>query len=141
MTTLEITRLDSFENLTMEKRELEQQLAAVKKDLANVEEGLLQELQEKGIQNIKTNRGNTVYLNREIFASIIGDKAKAVRVFRWRGLKDLVKTEVNSQTLRAYVRELCENEGASTLYPQDAIPQGLQPYINATEIYRLRMRS
>ena len=140
MTTAEITRVDSFENLTEEKRRLDQLLASVKKDLAEVEQQLLDEFQDKGIQNIRTVSGNTIYLNREIFASIIGDKAKAVRSFRARGLKDLVKTEVNSQTLKAFVRELCEETQDKTLSPQDVIPQGLRNYINATEVYRIRMR-
>ena len=38
---------------------------------------------------------------------------------------------VNAQTLRAYVREKEESE--------EEMPEGLQPYIDVTEVYRLRV--
>ena len=89
-----------------------------------------EEFAQYGIQNIKTAAGQTVYLNREIFAKLVGDHKKALTAFRRAGLGDFVKESVNAQTLRAYVREMDE-----------VLPKGLQPYIDITEIYRMRMRS
>ena len=116
--------------LTAERRKLESEVNAIKRDLADREAKLVEAFAEAGIQNIKTASGQTVYLNREIFARLAGDQEEAHAAFRQAGLGDLIKEVVNTQTLRAYVREMDE-----------ALPEGLRPYIDVTEIYRMRMRS
>ena len=116
--------------LTAERRKLESEVNAIKRDLADREAKLVEAFGEAGIQNIKTASGQTVYLNREIFARLAGDQEEAHAAFRQAGLGDLIKEVINAQTLRAYVREMDE-----------ALPEGLQPYIDVTEVYRMRMRS
>jgi hypothetical protein len=116
--------------LTAERRKLEDEVNAIKRDLADREEKLVEAFGEAGIQSIKTTSGQTVYLNREIFARMSGDQDEAHAAFRQAGLGDLIKEVINAQTLRAYVREMDE-----------ALPEGLQPYVDVTEIYRMRMRS
>ena len=119
-----------YADLTEERRRLEGEVIHIKTTLANLEERLAQEFAQAGIQNIKTSTGATVYLNREIFAKLVGDQKKAHTALRRAGLGDFIKDTVNSQTLRAWVREMDE-----------VLPKGLQPYIDITEIYRMRMRS
>ena len=114
-------------------RELEAQLKTHKEELAKREERLLEKFSRDGIQNMKTATGQTVYLNREVFARLVGDTENAHTAIRQAGLGDFIKATVNAQTLRAYVREKEESE--------EEIPQGLQPYIDVTEVYRLRVRS
>lgn len=114
-------------------RELEAQLKSHKGELARREERLLENFAAGGIQNMKTSAGQTVYLNREVFARLVGDTKSAHTALRRVGLGDLIKPTVNAQTLRAYVREK-EESG-------EEIPRGLQPYIDIAEVYRLRMRS
>jgi len=116
--------------LTAERRKLEVEVNAIKRDLEDREAKLVEAFGEAGIQNIKTASGQTVYLNREIFARLAGDQEEAHAAFRQAGLGDFIKEVVNAQTLRAYVREMDE-----------VLPEGLQPYIDVTEIYRMRMRS
>ena len=116
--------------LTAERRKLESEVNAIKRDLADREAKLVEAFGEAGIQNIKTASGQTVYLNREIFARLAGDQEEAHAAFRQAGLGDLIKEVINAQTLRAYVREMDE-----------ALPEGLRPYIDVTEVYRMRMRS
>ena len=115
---------------TEERRKLEAQVNELKADLSAREEKLVEEFGLAGIQNIKTSAGQTVYLNREIFAKLVGDQKKAYTAFRRAGLGDFVKETVNAQTLRAYVREMDE-----------VLPKGLLPYIDITEVFRMRMRS
>ena len=119
-----------YADMTAERRRLEGEVNQLKITLANLEEKLVGEFAQAGIQNVKTSAGQTVYLNREIFAKLVGDPKKARTALRRAGLGDFVKETVNSQTLRAYVREMGE-----------AIPKGLQPYIDVTEVFRMRMRS
>ena len=116
--------------LTAKRRSLESEINAIKHDLADREERLVEEFGQAGIQNIKTVGGQTVYLNREVFARLIGDQKKAYTAFRRAGLGDFIKEVINGQTLRAYVREMDE-----------VLPKGLQPYIDVTEVFRMRMRS
>ena len=119
-----------YADLTEERRRLEGEVIHIKTTLANLEERLAQEFAQAGIQNIKTASGQTVYLNREIFAKLVGDPKKARTALRRAGLGDFIKEGVNANTLRAYVREMDE-----------VIPRGLQPYIDVTEVYKMRMRS
>jgi len=113
-----------------ERRKLDAEVNALKTELAILEERLVEEFGQAGIQNIKTSAGQTVYLNREVFAKLVGDQKKAYTALRRAGLGDFIKDTVNAQTLRAWVKEMDE-----------VLPKGLQPYIDITEVFRMRMRS
>ena len=124
------TLVSQYANLTIKRRDLEAEANRLKTELLAIEEKLVEEFSQAGVQNVKTTAGQTVYLNREVFAKLVGDQKKAYTALRRAGLGDFVKETVNAQTLRAYVREVDE-----------VLPKGLQPYIDITEIYRMRMRS
>ena len=115
---------------TEQRRKLDAESKRLATEIAALDEKLVEQFAQAGIQNIKTKTGQTVYLNREVFAKLIGDHKKALTAFRRAGLADFVKETVNSQTLRAYVREMDE-----------VLPRGLQPYVDITEVFRMRMRS
>ena len=115
---------------TEARRKLDAESKRLATEIALLDERLVQEFETAGIQNVKTASGQTVYLNREIFAKLVGDEKKAKTALRRAGLGDFIKEGVNAQTLRAYVRDVDEQ-----------IPKGLQPFIDVTEIYRIRMRS
>ena len=119
-----------YADLTEERRRLEGEVNQLRMTLANLEGRLVEEFAQAGIQNVKTSAGQTVYLNREIFAKLVGDPKKARTALRRAGLGDFIKEAVSAQTLRGWVREMDE-----------AIPKGLQPYLEVTEIFRMRMRS
>ena len=119
-----------YADKTAERRKLDAAVNALKAELTVLEERLVEEFGSAGIQNIKTSGGETIYLNREIFAKLVGDQKKAKTALRRAGLGDFIKDQVNAQTLRAYVREMDE-----------VLPKGLQPYIDITEVFRMRMRS
>jgi uncharacterized linocin/CFP29 family protein len=124
------TLVSEFADLTEQRRKLEVEVKKLATDLAAREEKLVEGFAQAGIQNIKTATGQTIYLNREIFAKLVGDQKKALTAFRRAGLGDFVKETVNANTLRAWVREMDE-----------VLPKGLQPYIDVTEVFRMRMRS
>ena len=124
------TLVSEYASLTTEKRKAEAEVDKLKAQLGDLEEKLVNSFAEAGIQNVKTATGQTIYLNREIFAKLVGDQKKALTAFRRAGLGDFVKETVNANTLRAWVREMDE-----------VLPKGLQPYIDVTEVFRMRMRS
>ncbi len=115
---------------TEQRRKIDAESKRLATDIAALDEKLVEAFAQAGIQNIKTAAGQTVYLNREVFAKLVGDHKKALTAFRRAGLADFVKETVNAQTLRAYVREMDE-----------VLPKGLQPYVDITEVFRMRMRS
>ena len=115
---------------TEARRKLDSESKRLATEIAALDARLVEEFAKAGIQNVKTAAGQTVYLNREIFATLTGDLKKAKTALRRAGLGEFIKEGVNSQTLRAYVREMDE-----------VLPKGLLPYIDVTEIYRIRMRS
>ena len=115
---------------TEQRRKLDAESKRLATEIAALDEKLVEQFAQAGIQNIKTKNGQTVYLNREVFAKLIGDHKKALTAFRRAGLADFVKETVNANTLRAYVREMDE-----------VLPKGLQPYVDITEVFRMRMRS
>ena len=124
------TLVAEFADLTEKRRKLEAEVKRMATELAAREEKLVDEFAQAGIQNIKTKTGQTIYLNREVFAKLVGDQKKAYTAFRRAGLGDFVKETLNANTLRAWVREMDE-----------VLPRGLQPYVDITEVYRMRMRS
>ena len=115
---------------TEARRKLDAESKRLATEIAALDARLVEEFAKTGIQNVKTASGQTVYLNREIFATLTGDLKKAKTALRRAGLGEFIKEGVNSQTLRAYVREMDE-----------VLPKGLQPYIDVKEIYRVRMRN
>jgi hypothetical protein len=124
------TLVSEYAELTSKRRALDAEVNRLKTELAALEETLVEGFAQAGIQNVKTSAGQTVYLNREIFAKLIGDPKKARTALRRAGLGDFIKEAVSAQTLRAWVREMDE-----------AVPRGLQPYIDVSEVFRIRMRS
>ena len=126
-------RVNEYAALTQAIRDIEDDLKRRKDELRRTEERLLETFAQDGIRNMKTAAGQTIYLNRELFARLVGDTDQAHTALRQAGLGDFIKPMVNAQTLRAYVREKEESE--------EEMPEGLQPYIDVTEVYRLRVRS
>ena len=124
------TLVSEFVDLTKQRRDLEAQVNVLKTELAAREERLVEEFGQAGIQNVKTATGQTVSLRREVYAKLVGDQKKSYTALRRAGLGDFIKEGVNTQTLSAYVREL-----------EEVLPKGLQPYIDVTEVFRMRMRS
>ena len=126
-------RVGEYAAQTQAIRDIEQDLKRRKDELRRLEERLLETFAQGGIRNMKTAAGQTVYLNRELFARLVGDTENAHAALHQAGLGDFIKPTVNAQTLRAYVRE--KEDGG------EEIRQGLQPYIDVTEVYKLRVRS
>ena len=114
---------------TEARRKLDSESKRLATEIAALDARLVEEFAKTGIQNVKTASGQTVYLNREIFATLTGDLKKAKTALRRAGLGEFIKEGVNSQTLRAYVREMDE-----------VLPKGLLPFIDITEVFRIRMR-
>jgi hypothetical protein len=121
-----------YASKTEARRKLDAESKRLATEIAALDARLVDEFAKAGIQNVKTASGQTVYLNREIFAKLVGDPKKAYTALRRAKLGDLIMEGVNASKLKSYVREVQAMD--------EVLPRGLQPYIDITEVFRIRMR-
>jgi hypothetical protein len=94
-----------FAGLKHRRDKLEAELDSVKARMGQIEPTLLTFFADHGMQSIKLD-GVTVYVHRRIFASATdGNKSRAVRALRTAGLKELVQTGYNTNSISAIFRE------------------------------------
>ncbi len=120
-----------FLNLTLRKKQLEEELKQVTQGLEVLQGPLLNYFEQHGLSSVKAD-GHTVYLHRQVWASIDTGDPKALEAMENAGLGAFIRPQVNTQTLSSWVREL-EEEG-------EKVPMSLKPYLKITEKYGLRTR-
>ena len=88
------------------------------------------------IQQQKTMTGETVYLQRDSWTSLVqnkdGSMEEAHQALREHGLAWLVKDNVNGRTLSAWVREQEKQE--------TEIPEDLLPFLKISKAYKVKVR-
>ncbi len=96
-----------------DKRRLEDQLRAAKDTIANLESGMLNEMQESQVDRLPIVVGGekvTLYIHRQLWAKPKGgDKKNLMQVLKRCGLTDFVQEQYNTSSLSAYVRERLAN--------------------------------
>lgn len=106
--TIDIALLKEYVKLDGERLELQRKVEALKKQLDPMEQTLLEQFAEEGIQSIKAN-GRLAYLHPQLWARPKdGDYERACRYLTRYGLGEYVHRTFNVQTFSAYVRELEE---------------------------------
>lgn len=117
-------------------KELDIELKEQKALKARIEPILVERFAANNIQNQKLTTGETVFVRRDTYVSLVtdedGEHGEAHDALRRSGLDYLVKNNVNSLTLSAWYREKVKQE--------EEIPQDLLPYLNISEIFRVRVR-
>ena len=124
-------RVQAYIDKRAEINEAEDKLEALKAEYKAQEEVLLRDYELDGIQSMNVD-GKNVHLYRDLYVKLVGDIDEAHEALRVAGEGDLLKYGVNSQSLRARVKELDASE--------TGIPEGLQPFIETTEAYKIRIR-
>lgn len=124
--------LSRFVELTEKKRDIEQSLDETKKELAEMEQVILEQFSEANTSSVKIANGTTIFLHRQMWASALDGNHDAVcSALRDLGYNDMIKTSVNSQALSSLIRDL-ERE--------DSIPDILKQVIKLTEKFSVRTR-
>lgn len=150
---MNISRLQRFVELELQRRRLEEDLKANREEAGPLERELLQEFAADGVQNLRIN-GVLVYVQRELWAGIVRDDperdratpeelARAVEALKDAGLDDYVKETFNTQSVSAYVREQVRNAGLDTAEPAAmyaALPSAFAGTISVSEKFSLRTR-
>ena len=128
-----------YVKLHAEHQRLKAELDAVKEKAGAIEGALKEEFVRSGVQNVTLEVAGqkwTPYLHRQLWASLNkADKETALSALSAAGLGDLIKPQVNSSALSAWVRELPQDgEGMPVLETE------LRDAINVTDKVSIRVR-
>lgn len=125
-----------YADLTQRKRDLERQLAFVKEELTRRESLLAEDLDQAGLQQLKTRAGAVIYRHEALFASLAkdpdGENAAALAALRDQGLGWMVKPTVNANTLRSWVKEQEQSP--------EGLPAELRPHLKISRLPRVGVR-
>ncbi len=102
-----------FATLFREKKELDDRLTEVKKELDALQEPMLNYFADAGIESVKVD-GVTLYIHSQLWANTKEGSTpeQACAALKAGGLESFVNERFNTQTLSAYAREL-ERKGES----------------------------
>ena len=133
--TLETLR-DRYIELNREYRDLKAREKANLAERQAIEPIIATRFSALQIQQQKTMNGETIYLQKEIWTSLVRDESgsleEAHQALQEHGLGYLVQDKVDSQSLSAWVRQQ-KRENAE-------IPETLLPFLKISEAYRVKTR-
>jgi 3-methyladenine DNA glycosylase Tag len=117
--------------LKKQMEELDTQLKALKQAYDDLEPQVIEYMEKEGLQRLTVD-DRTVYVNRQIWASVSKSNPEALEILRENGLDDFIEEKVNSQRISAFVREFEKNG--------EDIPDWCHDALNITEKYTVGMR-
>jgi molybdopterin synthase catalytic subunit len=105
-------------------------------ELESLEEELSEQMNEQGLQSVKSTDGRLIYKSRDLFVNVAAaNRSAVVEACRDLGLDELIKTEVPTSSLKARIREWMGDLG-----DREQIPEPLRPLIAVHESYSIRVR-
>jgi len=145
---MHMEQLKEFVALEKGKRELDAELKAVAARLDDLEQALVPQFVNDGVTSMKLD-GCTVYLAQDIYASPLNDRSEVIAALKASELAQYVSESYNTQSLRAFVRELaqevrlrCQQQGR--LFSEEevraALPAPLGNSLKISFVHSLRTR-
>lgn len=137
--------VNRFIELDAQKKKADDDLEAIKLQLAELEPQIMERFENAGIQSMKAKSGQTVYVRRDLRAGAVeGAGVMLMESLKSAGLGDLVKEAINHQRLSSWVREFEEQTfGGAKVKPDELLakmPDGLQTTLKVTEQFSLRCK-
>ncbi|OFW36744.1 MAG: hypothetical protein A3J28_09240 [Acidobacteria bacterium RIFCSPLOWO2_12_FULL_60_22] len=145
---MNMEQLKEFVALENRKKELDSELKAIAAQLDDLEQSLVPQFLEDGVQSMKID-GRVVYVAQDIYPSPASDRAAVVEALKKSELGQYVSENFNSQSLRAFVREVAEEvrlqcEQQDKLLTEEAVlaalPAPLGQALKVSFIHSLRSR-
>lgn len=142
---MDTKELSYFASLDEREQDLKSQLDAIKAEKQKLQDRLMEEMAEEGLEKMTVKVGNngdkrTVYTQRQIWAGHNGDKQALCDALQQAGLEEYVADNFNSHQLSAYVREYDPDKKLDEQEIIAQLPKEIQPYIKVTEKNQLRTR-
>jgi len=102
---MNVQQLREFVSLENRKKDLDAELKAVKQQLDDLEEALVPQFVEDGVQKMTVD-GRTVSLTQDVYASPLNDREDVVDALKHSELGQYVAENYNTNSLTAFVREV-----------------------------------
>lgn len=122
---------DELRQLREIKREAEQSIKEVNQQIEEKQAELIELMIDLEVPSFKRGEHN-FYINSRIFASVkAGKKPKLIEWLKKSPYAEMVREDINTQTLSAWVRELSEN---------GELPEEIANYVNVFEKQSINIR-
>ena len=137
--------VNQFIELDAKKKQADDDLEAIKEQMAELEPQIMERFENAGMQSMKSKQGVVLYIRRQLFAGAVeGATVLLTESLKSAGLGDLVKEAVNSQRLSSWVTEFeAEHFNGSKVRPEElieAMPAELKESLKVTEKFSLRTK-
>ena len=145
---MNMEQLKEFVALEKRKRDLDSELKAIGVRLDDLEQALVPQFLADGVASMKVD-GRTVYIAQDIQASPLNDRAEVIAALKRSELGQYVSENYNTQSLRAFVREVAEEarlrcQQQSRLFTEEevrtALPSPLSEALKISFVHSLRSR-
>jgi hypothetical protein len=145
---MNMDQLKEFVCLETRKRELDSELKAIAVRIDDLEQALVPQFLADGVASMKVD-GRTVYIAQDIQASPLNDRAEVIAALKRSELGQYVSENYNSQSLRAFVREVAEEarlrcQQQDRLFTEEdvrtALPSPLSDALRISFVHSLRSR-
>jgi len=145
---MNMEQLKEFVALEKRKRDLDSELKAIGARLADLEQALVPQFLADGVASMKVD-GRTVYIAQDIQASPLNDRAEVIAALKRSELGQYVSENYNTQSLRAFVREVAEEarlrcQQQDRLFTEEevrtALPSPLSEALRISFVHSLRSR-
>jgi hypothetical protein len=145
---MHMEQVKEFVALENRKRELDSELKAIAARLDNLEQALVPQFLNDGVNSLKLD-GRVVYLAEDIYANPVNDRGEVIAALKESELGQYVSENYNTQSLKAFVREVaqevrlrCEQE--QKLFTEEqvrlALPAPLGDTLKISFVHSLRSR-
>ncbi|MDD4986628.1 MAG: hypothetical protein PHQ43_12780 [Dehalococcoidales bacterium] len=126
-----LNKVKTLVSLKKQMEDLDTQLKSLKQEYDELEPQVIEYMSSEGLQRLTVD-DRTVYVNRQIWASVNRANSEALSILRSNGLDDFIEEKVNSQRISAYVREYEKNG--------EQIPDWCHDALNIAEKFSVGMR-
>ena len=145
---MNMQQLREFVSLENRKKGLDAELKSVKQQLDDLEEALVPQFIEDGVQRM-TIDGRTVSIQQDVYASPLNDREDVVDALKQSELAQYVAENYNTNSLTAFVREVKRDvelraQSENRIYTEDdvraALPQPLGRALKISFVHKLSSR-
>jgi hypothetical protein len=141
-------QLKEFVALEKRKRDLDSELEQIAARLDDLEQALVPQFLNDGVNSLRID-GRLVYLAQEVYAGPVNDRSEVIAALKASELGQYVSENYNTQSLRAFVREVAEEvrlrcEQQERLFTEEevraALPAPLGAALKISFVHSLRSR-
>ena len=145
---MNMQQLREFVSLENRKKDLDAELKSVKQQLDDLEEALVPQFIEDGVQRMTVD-GRTVSIQQDVYASPLNDREDVVDALKQSELGQYVAENYNTNSLTAFVRELKRDvelraKNENRIYTEDdvraALPGPLGRALKISFVHKLSSR-